>query len=385
MALGKPFSIYRRQKKYYVRFKLPDGTWSTAKSTGQTSKGRAEAWCIEYLHRGKIVVRENVTLAEFAHNFFDWDSSWAMDKRARGLRTSERHCRAMDELTRLHLVPQLGGVRLTAIDRGVIKDFRNSLFSAGLSGATINKTLCALKAILDDAEERSLIQRTPRIEKAAVKTRHKGILTMEEVRRLFSVVWEDFRGYVGNRIAATTGLRLGEILALTREDLHPTEPRLTVRRSWDIRLRRMNETTKTGRARAVILPSLVYQEVLQLAEINPHRSPDAFLFFAIQTPERPVGDGVLVKSLFRALDKIGITEVERKSRNITFHSHRHFVNSMLINAKIPLQKVQSITGHMTDEMSQRYYHLDDMTDVQQLLESIFTPTGEDTGGETIIN
>jgi len=70
---------------------------------------------------------------------------------------------------------------------------------------------------------------------------------------------------------------------------------------------------------------------------------------------------------------IGITEETRRKRNITFHSHRHFLNSLLINGNIPHQKIQSITGYLTVEITQHYYHLDDMQDVQKVQESLFAP------------
>ncbi len=50
MPLGrKSFSVYPRKVKkgkiYYAQFRDPDGSWGTAKSTGQTSRSKAEAWC----------------------------------------------------------------------------------------------------------------------------------------------------------------------------------------------------------------------------------------------------------------------------------------------------------------------------------------------------
>jgi len=41
-----------------------------------------------------------------------------------------------------------------------------------------------------------------------------------------------------------------------------------------------------------------------------------------------------------------------------------------------LQKVQSITGHLTAEMSQHYYKLDDMSDILQITESIVTTSNQ---------
>jgi len=61
---GKPFYLYRRNRIYYARFKLPDGRLSPAKSTGETTKGRAERWAVEYLKAGPIVVKENVNLGD---------------------------------------------------------------------------------------------------------------------------------------------------------------------------------------------------------------------------------------------------------------------------------------------------------------------------------
>ncbi len=63
---------------------------------------------------------------------------------------------------------------------------------------------------------------------------------------------------------------------------------------------------------------------------------------------------------------------ERKHRNITFHSHRHFFNSLLVESRVPLQKIQRLTGHLSTEMTQRYYHSDDLTDIADIQRKIFT-------------
>jgi integrase len=372
MAQGKPFSLYKRGRFYYAQFKLPNGRWSTAKSTKKSSKGQAERWCIEYLSAGQIITRENVTLEEFSQGFFDWENSWATDKRVRGLRISPRHCRERTNLLNNHLLPKIGKMKLSNIDRAAIKELRNEMFKHGYSGSTINHVLSTLKAILEAAEEQSLIKHIPRIDRAADNPKQKGILTIEEVHRLFSVEWYDFRGYVGNLLAATTGLRMGEIQALTLEDVHLDGRYIHVWRSWDRRLKILNQTTKTGRTRNIFIPGHVQYEVKKLIEINPNpENTKNFLFFSIIVPHRPTNPGVFSKSLYAAMSEIGITEEERRARNITFHSWRHWLNSLLINARIPLQKIQSITGHVTTDMSQHYYHLDDMEDVLELQESIF--------------
>jgi len=387
MSSRKPFSLLKRNSVYYVRFRLPDGLRSVPKSTGQTSRGRAEAWAIDYLRagQGQIVVKENITFQDFSKDFFDWNGTWATDKRVRGLRISPRHCLERNDLLHNHLIPAFGKQKLTAIDRALIKDFRNTMFKNGFSGSTINKCLSTIKTILDAAEERSLIQYVPRIDRAADNPKRKGILTLEEAVRLFSFQWmtrpafrhpakSDFMGQVGNLLAITTGLRLSEIQALTFADIHLDKNYLTVRRSWDNRRFCHNETTKSGKERTIFFSDLVKSQVMRLIEMNPFgNDPDNFLFFGDQK-DRAKDHRFFMQSLYYALEQIGIDATERLRRNITFHGHRHFLNSLLIGAKVPLQTVQSITGHLTAEMTQHYYHIgaDDMRGVLQITDAITT-------------
>jgi hypothetical protein len=145
MSHGKPYSLFRRNRIYYVRFKLPDGNLSNARSTGETARGRAEAWAVKYLRQGKIVVRENITLSEFVKDFFSYESQWAIDRRVTGIRNTRRQCMEKNRLLNNHILPAFGKKKLTEIDKGSIKTFRNDLFQNGLAGSTINHILSCLK------------------------------------------------------------------------------------------------------------------------------------------------------------------------------------------------------------------------------------------------
>jgi hypothetical protein len=71
MTGDKNFSLHKRTKKnktvFYCQLKNPDGTWSTAKSTGiiVNSKNEKQAykqavtWAINYLQNGNIIYQEN--------------------------------------------------------------------------------------------------------------------------------------------------------------------------------------------------------------------------------------------------------------------------------------------------------------------------------------
>ena len=80
--------------------------------------------------------------------------------------------------------------------------------------------------------------------------------------------------------------------------------------------------------------------------MNPYISvagDEAFIFFNTKYDNRPMHGEYVTNCLYRTMAKIGISEKERKERNITFHSWRYFLNSLLINSKIPIQKIQFLT------------------------------------------
>jgi len=378
MASGKPFSLLKRGKYWYCRFKLPDGRYSTAKSTKETSKHRAEAWAVNYIQQGRIVTREGVTFEQVARGFFDWSGPWATDKKARGLRLGERWCLELDRITTNSLIPFFGPLKLTAITAHTIRDFRNKIFTEGRSGSFINKTLIALKAILTDAAERDLIQFVPKVEKAGLgHVKAKGCLTVDEVRRLFAAEWPDYRCYVANLLSAGTGLRLSEIMAVTLDDVDFQEGLVRVHRAWDCKLHRLNEATKSGRARLVPIGAPIQERLARLADMNLHRASKggaAFLFFDVNDPERPIADTRLMRSFYEAMREIGISEDERRRRALSFHSHRVFFTSFSINSRIPAETVRAVAGHLSGErMTQLYYRPDEMRELREIQTQLLPP------------
>lgn len=380
------FSIFKRKKKknspqkvspnYYAQFKLADGSWTNAVSTRQTTQEAAKQWCLDQIKVGQIVLKQGVRFKEFATGFFAWDNQWAMTKRARRLRLSERWCSELDRLTDKMLIPSIGEMKLTDIDENTLDRLTIDLYKKGFAGSYVNKALIAMKAILTAACKQKLIKYVPPINKVENDSKTKGILSIDEVRRLFSSVkWKSYRGYVGSLLAATTGLRLGELQALTLPDLHLDDSYIHIWRSWDNKFKRFNQTTKTGKTRNIFIPENVKRELQLLIDINPYAGQDSdiFLFFSHRRNDRPAREKTFADSLYHAMKRIGITEKERCDRNISFHSWRHFLNSLLINSKIPLVKVQQITGHSTNRMTDHYFHLDGAQDVIDAVQGALFP------------
>lgn len=367
----KPYSLLKRKLPsgrtvYYVRFRKDDGGYYTAKSSGQTTKSAAEAWAIEYLKTGQVVMKENLTLSMYAEDFFAWEGEYISALRRKGRQIGQRYAENKQGHLRNYILPALGAVKISRIDEDMIESFaRDLLEDDGLAAATVNQILLTLKAVLKQAYRKKFIRTLPLVENVSGSRKERGIPTPEEVKAFFGGEWKDRRYYAINMLAATTGMRMGEIQALQRKALR--EDFVEVNASWAKGYGLKG--TKTGRARYIPLPARTLSALSEVLEFSPYTEPEDFVFFG-RYRTAPLDNHLIEESFNRRLKEIGIDEETRKARNLSFHSWRHYFNSILINARVPILKVQALTGHSTLKMTENYFHVDDLRDVLKVLEDV---------------
>jgi integrase len=362
----KPYSLWKRKlpsgtASYYIRFRLDDGSWSVAKASGQTTKTAAEAWAIDYLAQGQIITKENITFKEFAKDYFAWDGPHIQSLLLRGKQIGQRHAENQQAYLNNYLIREFGDLRLKYIDADRIQEYAIELRSQGLSASTVNHILTTLKIVLQGALHKKLIQTVPEISTVGGTKTERGILTLEEAKKYFNQEWKDERYLTINLIAATTGMRLGEILGLTRGAVK--EGYLEVCASWE--RGRGLKSTKTGNVRFVPLTSRTQACLKIIMERSPYTEAEDFVFYG-RNRHAPLDHKMVQKKFAEALVGIGISEEDRRARGISFHSWRHFFNSLLINKHIPLLKVKTLTGHATDAMAEHYFHPDEYKDVLEI-------------------
>jgi integrase len=96
--------------------------------------------------------------------------------------------------------------------------------------------------------------------------------------------------------------------------------------------------------------------------------------------ESPIAAEKIARQYVLALKRIGITHEEKMRRRLSFHSWRHFFNTMLRLSDVADSKVQSVTGHRSMKMTDHYTHFDtrqfnEIRDVQEIL--LTDETGKD--------
>ena len=96
--------------------------------------------------------------------------------------------------------------------------------------------------------------------------------------------------------------------------------------------------------------------------------------FSLNDGAAPASRNYFAMELNRALNKIGISTDEIKSRGLTLHSWRHFLNTELQRQGLTIQQVQSVTGHKSERMTEWYNHPDPMNipSVTKAQAAIFT-------------
>lgn len=383
------YNLYTRKNKtgkkiYYVRFKNPDGSWTTGRSLKTTNKDQAKRAAIELLQAGGFGKNPFITFEEYAKDFFSYTGRYCSNRLATGKRISESQAILKQSQLDSIAIPAIGKYRLSAINETILEKFRNDLFiKQGKAGSYINKLLSNIFTVLEYARRDGYLKYIPYVEKCDAKPIHKrGCLELEEFRRLLNpLVWNNQIAYIGNMIAATTGMRRGEIVALQLKNIYAGY--ISVEKSFDVKAGKLNTTTKNGTKRTIVIPSKIQDLINDLVSLNPYNTPDSFLFFDLSRQDIPMSVDTITRALSTAMETIGISRQEQKERGLVFHSWRHFLNSILLNNGIPLAKVQLVTSHLTKEMTEKtYYHAGhkDMNDVLAVQEGLLLPDADTTEG-----
>jgi integrase len=380
MKYRQDYCLYRRKMKnsvavWYYRTYDEYGQRTTGRSTGQTNKTLARRYCNQLMRRGKLVPIRDVSFNNYSTDWWLWERcSYIRSRLARSPSNkpaiSRNYAREMHSILEQYLIPTFGRLRLSSITPRIIESWMFGLLDKGLSPKRINNICSCLRVMLKEAQRLGQLRVNPfeTVRPLADNCRERGVFTIDEVKALFdpnniAPVWNGHSLYrVINMVAAATGMRQGEILAVRDEDLRNGS--IHVSHSWDPRYGL--GPTKTRQERDVPVPSRVLEDMQLFVGTG------GFIFSFTQGKSPATGNRV-TRALYVALERIGISEKERDRRNLTFHSWRHFFNSVMRSRSIPDPLLQRVTGHATTEMTERYTHfnLEDFREIASVQAEVF--------------
>ena len=377
------YRLFRRKAKkgrpvFHVRFiDVETGRVTKTLSTGETNQFRAAQWLERHLH--KTESRDPPTLAAISDGFWAPDGVHARGRRARGFTISATHLTISEGYARNHLLPKWGSIRVDRLTAGKIDKWILDLHRKGdLAPATINKILQCMRSMLDGAVAEGHISENPaaRVKPLRATHRKRGVLSNDEVKRLFSSPdhFADFRHYVINLLAFTTGARMGEVRGLTLDHVHPD--RIEIVQAWE--QGHGMKPPKYNSVRAVPIGAGVYSA---LRRVIDETRPQSIVFYSLHDPAKPMSKSFIEQRLYDAIINMMLPEDQRgdrqkrdearesiRARGITFHSWRHKLNPVLRAKGVPDAKIRLLTGHSSEEMTDWYtkFQAEDFAEVVEV-------------------
>ena len=193
--------------------------------------------------------QDSEPLVLFLRRQWNYDSGpYVREKLDYSHNLTRRHCE--DQLGRLSHWTEFFGedYRLRDLRREKLVDFQHTLKAKKRHGKTINNILGAGLPVISWAQKRGILAADPGegLRKYAEPSEKRGILTPDELKAIFApeTEWYDERARVGALVAATCGLRSGEVLALRGIDIGID--RLMIEHSWSrsdgLKLPKTNES-----------------------------------------------------------------------------------------------------------------------------------------------
>ena len=355
------FSVFGRKlpsgkKVYYYQCYDLKGKRQWAKSTGFTKKTEAVAYCMKLFRDGALIPEQKApAFAEFSKGWWDIDTCKYLKRRqlhesiTRG--TISIHKSNFDN----HIKDYFAKFNLEEITPNVIEGWLLSLSEEGYKPLTVNTQYRTFRLMMNEAARQKLIKVNPCLEVKNVKADEpeREILTVDEAKKLISnnwnSVWENKVIYYAHKLAACTGLRIGELRGLRSEFVF--DDYLFIKGQYT------NygyvPYTKTKHNRNIPILPKMRQELEELIRVNG----DGYVF-SEDGGITPVTVNKINRQFDKALKKIGISRDERLKRKLSFHAWRHFFNTLLRMSNVADSKVQSVTGHRTMKMTEYYTHFD---------------------------
>lgn len=299
-----------------------------------------------------------IFLIETLSNFWDFENSEYVKKRiARGYDIKQRNCKEKLGIVKRYWAKYFDADRtVQSLTSRELDDFLMNLrIEKNLSADTVNKTMTAGNMAFEFLIKEGLITSNPltSVERFKVNAKKRGIPTETEMKKLMELNWDwtDSVNKLAFKVAGLFGLRAGEISGLQVCDIDANADLLYIRHSW-------NDTdklkdTKNGDDRIIPIEHGVALELLMNARRNPDYSDTSFVFWSPKVAGQPMWPSSFEDDFYIAMQKIGISEEQRKERNIVFHSLRHYCATQIAQ-RASLEIAMKILGHRTEEMTRLY-------------------------------
>lgn len=291
----------------------------------------------------KETLDENLTMAELIELYVD-------DAQAR---REETTCLTKKNIIYTKILPYFKDKKVYDVSEKDVRNWQNTMITAvkpngePYSATYLRSMNNQLSAIMNFAKTYHHLPSNPvlKVERMGLKNPEDEaeIWTLEEYEKFSEQLQDKPMFYYIFEVFFWSGIRLGELLGLTKEDVSLEEGTLSVRASYKTQTHKMGKTKTKNSKRTIYIPQFLVEELAEYMETLYGLSEKDRIF--------PTSKTTLHKKLKEAAEKAGL-------KKITIHEFRHSHISMLMDG-VSCASVMDISkraGHKKPSTTMIYTH-----------------------------
>lgn len=268
-----------------------------------------------------------------------------------------------------HLLPNFGNK--IAIEEAVVQSFVFQKLETGLSHKTIKDILIVLKMILKFGAKNKWLQYTPfDIQFPTEREKHNiEVLTKTDQKKIMNYIQEHFTfRNLGVYICLSAGMRIGEVCALTWEDIDTDNGIISVNRTIqriyviEDGTRRTELILDTPKTKNSIREIPISKDLLRI--LKPFKKIVNQSFFVLTNDAKPT-EPRTYRSYYKNLMK------ELKMPELKFHGLRHSFATRCIESNCDYKTVSVLLGHSNISTTLNLYVHPNMEQKKKAIEQMF--------------
>ena len=324
--------------KWLIQYRYTDWQGIRRKSTkrGFETKREAEEWLRNFLMSQSADL--NMPFRELVQLYYK-----DMETRLR-----ENTIHTKQTIIEQKILPYFGERSVNDIKAGEIRAWQNMLIQQGFAPTYLKNIHNQLTAIFNFAVQYYELKQNPCTKAGSMgknKAEEMSFWTREKFSQFIEAVMDKQPSYIAFMMLYWTGMRVGELLALTREDIDLTQRTITINKSYQ-RLGRKDVITppKTKKSNRVItIPEFLAADIQDCLNA----------LYKLGKKERilPVTKYYLEHEMQRGVKKSGV-------KKIRIHDIRHSQASLLVEMGVlPLEIAERLGHEKVETTLNTYAHL----------------------------